>query len=240
MTRHVGETAGVPEEEIASAKERAWRELAAIDRALERGDIDDDGWHAAVLALIEPAYLGANTPQAGSGHSGDAHRWERARRLLTDALDVDGAFLDIGCANGLLRESIALWAAAADVHVEPHGVEISPSLADLARARSPQWADRIWTANAHRWHPPKRFAYVRTGLDYVPPGSAPAYVAHLMAEVVAPDGRLVIGVHTRNPRADTIATAVRTWGYDVAGATARPHRNPRLAYKALWIDGPRR
>lgn len=87
------------EEEIASAKERTWRELAEIDRALERGDIDDDGWHAAVLALVEPAYLGANTPQGESGHSGDAARWERARRLLTDALDVGGTFLDIGCAT---------------------------------------------------------------------------------------------------------------------------------------------
>lgn len=115
-------------------------------------------------------------------------------------------------------ESISVWAVAADVRLEPYGVEISPALADLARTRCPRWADRIWTANAHRWRPPRRFAYVRTGLDYVPPGSAPEYVAHLMAEVVAPRGSSSVPT-TRNAGADDLADAVRTWGYDVAAVS---------------------
>nr|MBA2529463.1 hypothetical protein [Euzebyales bacterium] len=99
------------EASVAAAKERSWREMALIDAALARGDIDDAGWHRAVLAIVEPAYLGATSPQAQSGYSGDAVRWRRARRLLVDLLPGDGTFLDIGCANGHLMESMVSWAA---------------------------------------------------------------------------------------------------------------------------------
>ncbi|WP_164084423.1 hypothetical protein, partial [Stenotrophomonas maltophilia] len=63
-------------EDVRDLVERGWRELAVIDAALERGEIDEEGWHAAVLAIIEPAYLGATTPQGQSGQSGDAAGWE--------------------------------------------------------------------------------------------------------------------------------------------------------------------
>jgi len=64
--------------ELESARERGWRELGEIDAALDRGEIDEDGWHAAVLALVEPAYLAGETPQLQSGKSGDARSWEQA------------------------------------------------------------------------------------------------------------------------------------------------------------------
>jgi hypothetical protein len=37
-----------------------------------------------------------------SGFGGDEARWERARRPIISAIDCDGTFLDVGCANGLL------------------------------------------------------------------------------------------------------------------------------------------
>ena len=73
-------------DEARSAVERGWRDLDAVDAALARGEIDEAGWHAAVLAIVEPAYLSAGTPQGQSGHSGDARRWEEARRPLLAAV----------------------------------------------------------------------------------------------------------------------------------------------------------
>src|SRR4029453_11611982 len=72
--------------ELSAAKERAWRQAAEIDAADCSGDLDEAGWHAAWLALIEPANLAGGNPRAESGHSGDAARWELARRLLVDAI----------------------------------------------------------------------------------------------------------------------------------------------------------
>jgi hypothetical protein len=50
-------------DDVRAAIEGRWREVAEIDGALERGEIDEAGWHAALARIIEPAYLGAATPQ---------------------------------------------------------------------------------------------------------------------------------------------------------------------------------
>jgi SAM-dependent methyltransferase len=225
-----------PDESLVSGKERAWRELGVIDAALIRGDIDEDGWHERVLAIVEPAYLSAETPQGQSGHSGDDTRWEHARRLLLDAVPDGSDVLDIGCANGLLMESLVRWAAEDGRSIEPYGVEISARLAELARRRLPQWADRIWAGNAMTWPSPRRFDVVRTGLDYVPPRRREDFVRRIVDDLVVPGGRLVIGVFNEEKDRETVADALRGWGFDIAGATARAHRDPRLRYKAVWVE----
>ncbi|UAL29748.1 class I SAM-dependent methyltransferase [Nocardioides rotundus] len=218
------------------SQDRGWRDLARIDADLEDGRIDEARWHERVLALIEPAYLGAATPQAQSGKGGDAGDWEYSRRLLCDAIDRDGSFLDIGCANGLLMADVRRWAAQDGHAIEPHGVEIGPRLADLARSRYPQWAARIHAANANGWRPERRYDFVRTGLEYVPERSRREYVDHLMTHVVAPGGRLIIGVH-HAPSDDPLIADLASWGYPLAGISRRAHAQPGLFYTALWLNG---
>src|SRR5438270_6914442 len=58
---------------------------------------------------FERAYLATADPRAQSGFHGSAERWEAARRAIAEAIDSDGTFLDVGCANGLLMESIVEW-----------------------------------------------------------------------------------------------------------------------------------
>ncbi|PWN04206.1 class I SAM-dependent methyltransferase [Nocardioides silvaticus] len=220
----------------AHAKERAWRELATIDEELSAGTIDEEEWHRRVLMIVEPAYLGAETPQGQSGHSGDAERWERARRLVLDAVDRNGTFLDIGCANGLLMESVAGWAAEDGRTLAPYGLDISAALSDLARERLPHWADRIWTGNAMSFDPPRRFTYVRTGLDYVPARRRAEYLAHLMTAYVEPDGRLIIGTYNEESGSESLCDEVARWGHVISGRSSRSHRVDGLSYKVFWID----
>jgi SAM-dependent methyltransferase len=224
------------DDSLAAHKERAWRELGVIDQALLSGEIDEPDWHERILAIVEPAYLAAPTPQGQSGHSGDAVGWEHARRLLLDAVPDGADLLDIGCANGYLMESLAAWAADDGRSLEPYGLEISARLADLARTRLPHWASRIWTGNAMTWVPPRRFDVARTGLDYVPPRRRADFVERLMGEVVAPDGRLVVGVFNEEKDRENVADALRSWGFSVVGSTSRAHRDSRLRYKAVWVE----
>ena len=218
------------DEELEAAKERGWRKTAAIDAAYEREELDDAGWHEANADLIVPAYLTAETSEGGSGSSRDARGWERARSLVADAVEAGQSFLDVGCANGHLMESMARWAG-----VEPYGLEISPELAELARTRLPRWADRVWVGNALEWQPPSRFDVVRTGLDYVPAPRRQALVEHLLSY----SDRVVIGVFNEERDFRTQEELVTGWGLEIAGRSEREHPHPRLAYKAFWVDAAR-
>jgi hypothetical protein len=42
--------------------------------------------------------------------------------------------------------------------------------------------------------PPRRFDFVRTGLDYAPPTRRRELVEHLLKNVVSPGGCLIVGV----------------------------------------------
>jgi hypothetical protein len=109
--------------------------LAAAVRAAARSyrTLDEQAFYADSLRTLEPAYLRGTTPRQGSGFGGDEREWEQARRHITEGIARDGTFLDVGCANGLLMESVAAWCAGRGLAVEPYGVDISPALADLAR-----------------------------------------------------------------------------------------------------------
>jgi RimJ/RimL family protein N-acetyltransferase/2-polyprenyl-3-methyl-5-hydroxy-6-metoxy-1,4-benzoquinol methylase len=227
------------DDELRDAKERSWREVEAIDAAHARGDIDDAGWHRAMAALVVPAYLAAATPQGGSGHTGSADDWEWSRGVVAEALDRDGTFLDVGCANGLLMESVARWATERGLSVEAYGLDISPELADFARRRLPGWDHRIVAGNALGFAPVRRFDVVRTGLEYVPAMRRRELVSWLLDEVVAPGGRLVIGKYNEEIDDRTAEHRLARWGFHVTGRAERRHRTePRLAYRVTWVDVP--
>lgn len=228
-----------PDEGLEALKERGWREVAAIDAAFERGAIDEEGWHRAMADLVVPAYLAGQNPRAQSGHSGGDARWEAARRLILDAVDADGLFLDVGCASGYLIECVELWAAEDGIRLEPWGLEISVELAALARERLPRWAERIFVGNALSWRPPARVDYVRTSLDYVPKPRRPDFLAHLLESVVVPGGRLIVGVFNEEVERCAAEEAVRSWGFVVTGRTERAHPDTaKLVRRAFWIDAP--
>lgn len=215
--------------DVRNSKDRAWREVAAIDAAYARGELDDEGWHRAMAALIVPAYL-AGDVRAGSGHSGSADDWEYSRGIVAELVDRDRplTFLDIGCANGLLMESMVRWRP----NVEPYGLDISPELAARARERLPHWADRIFAGNALRWQPPRCFDVVRTGLEYVPAARRPELVQHALA--MAP--LVIVGKYNEELEERATEEDLRAWGFSIVRSVERPHRaDPRICYRATAV-----
>jgi SAM-dependent methyltransferase len=233
------------ERPIELAKNRAYPLLQRLEAALAAGEIDEAGWYREVQAIITPAYLAEDTPwgQSGCGGEVDDTRWTYARELIADAIHKDGTFLDVGCASGYPMECLVPWATRRGFAIEPYGLDIAPELADLARRRLPHWADRIFIGNGLDWQPPMWFDFVRTGLEYVPIRRQRDLVAHLLREVVAPGGRLIIGIYgeerdeTRTEPSEEARVAA--WGLRIAGRAERPHaRDPRLRYRLFWIDRP--
>lgn len=229
------------EEPIERAKNRGYKLLADAEAALEAGQIDEAGWHQRGMAVITRAYLAGDNPRSQSGHSGDEAYWRQARSLVAEAMDRDGAFLDVGCASGHLMECVQQWAGEQGRRVEPYGLDIAPELAALARSRLPQWAERIWVGNAIDWVPPQRFDFVRTGLEYVPRRRQPDLVRRLLQEVVAPGGRLIIGSGSEEKDQTRIGPSLEeevvSWGFGIGGSLRRPHyHDARLEYRVFWIE----
>ena len=218
----------------ANAKRQARAAIDAASRDYAVGAIDESTWQRRVSDALATAYLGEDDPRWQSGFDGDLELWREARAFILDAVPSDGSFLDVGCANGYLLECIAAWASDRALELSLHGLELSPDLAEEARRRLPAIAERIYTGNASDWLPPRRFTYVRTGLEYVPVGREPALVARLLCDVVEPGGRLIAGPIAGDQLPATLGafTAAGERDPQVVSAT---DRNGKTRY-AVWAN----
>lgn len=189
---------------------------------LRRIGPDDDRqmreWLIEKILPLERAYLAHEEPWRQSGFSGTREGWDACRRPVAECLHRGGAFLDIGCANGYLLESVIGWKRAEGMAIEPFGLEAGHKLADRARRRLPQFADNIRSGNAWDWAPPRRYDFVRTELAYVPPVLRKRYLGRLIDEFLAPGGSLLVAEYrSRNQpyRVPWCDVALRRWGFVV-------------------------
>src|SRR5512135_2865621 len=129
-----------------------------------------DRWFEHVHQVLEKAYLSYQEPWKQSGMSGPEKRWISLRKVVADCVDRSGSFLDIGCANGYLLETLVAWTKERGISVIPYGLDLSERLVELARQRLPQFRANFWVGNALYWKAPNppRFDYVHSELVYVP------------------------------------------------------------------------
>lgn len=196
-----------------------------------------DEWDRRTAAQLEDAYVAAGAGPRGSGsREGSEGAWRAKRQHLAVPMDTDGTWLDVGCANGHLLVTLPAWAFERGLRIEPHGLEVLPRVADLARALHPELAASIWTGSVMTWTPPTRFHYVTALDDAVPPDQLGALVDRLLAEFVAPGGRLILSSYTngdQSPRPlfdDLWAVGHRPDGII---RIDRPRRHPLLT---AWLD----
>ncbi|MFC7545503.1 class I SAM-dependent methyltransferase [Plantactinospora sp. GCM10030261] len=179
----------------------------------------DESYYADNRRLLEPAYLRGDTVWAGSGFGSGPDEWRARRSMIVDGVHRSGTFLDVGCANGLLMESVREWAAERGHTLEPYGVDLAPGLVELARSRLPHWADRIAVGNAIDWRPAhgRLFAFVHLLLDLVPARRRADLVRHGLS-LVEPDGRLLVSVYQPiGGSLPGVAELVRGLGFPVVG-----------------------
>ncbi|NNF64565.1 MAG: class I SAM-dependent methyltransferase [Acidimicrobiia bacterium] len=147
-----------------------------------------DSYFAQNRAATASYYLAdPDNPFQQSGRGCGQERWDETRRVFADLVDRPGSYLDVGCANGLLLQSLAEWVT--DHRLDLFGVDFVAGLVALASERLPDAV--IWEANAWDWDPPQRFTHVRTNLEYVPEADWPELVRR-HARWVEPGGRLVV------------------------------------------------
>ena len=233
--------------ELAASRLHANRQpvLAAVVTAAAASyrALGERAFYADTVRTLERSYLRGRTPQEGSGFGGDGQVWRQARHHIIEAITADGTFLDVGCANGLLMESVATWCAERGLAVEPYGIDLAPGLVDLARRRLPHWADRIWLGNAIDWIPPhgQRFDYVHILLDCVPRQRRADLIRHHLASTIRPGtGRLLVSHYAASTAAGLPAAArtLQSLGFACGGQTSGGERPGRPPVPTAWIDSP--
>lgn len=242
--RHVSAELSYQPAEVAAARLRAADKPVLADAVLAAAtSYQTQGEHefyADTLRTLERGYLRGGTAFEGSGFGGDELAWRRARRHITEPITGDGSFLDVGCANGLLMESVVAWCAEDGRVMEPYGIDLAPRLVELARDRLPRWADRIWEGNAITWRPPHglRFDYVHVLLDTVPALRRADLIRHHLAHTVrAATGRLLVSHYSADPAAGVLSAAgiLRSLGFGPLGETSGDHRPGRPAAPTAWL-----
>jgi hypothetical protein len=232
-----------PEEASALLRGAGRPDLAAVVAAAARSyqTLDEQAYYADNLRTLERAYLRGRTAQEGSGFGGDDRQWRRARYHISEGISADGTFLDVGCANGLLMESVVAWCAERAVRVEPYGVDLAPGLIALAKRRLPQWADRIWLGNAIDWIPPerRRFDYVHILLDCGPAARHGDLIRHHLDHTVRRGaGRLLVSDYAADPAhgVPSAAEALAALGFACTGQSTGESGSRRDAARTAWLD----
>ncbi len=195
-------------------------------------------WERRGAEMLEAAYVARGAGPRGSGsNSASEGDWRAKRQHLAIPMDRSGDWLDVGCANGHLLATLPAWAAERDLTIEPHGLEILPAVAELARSLHPTLATRIWTGSILRWSPPKRFRYVTALADSAPPELLGHLLGRLIDHVVEPGGRLIFSSYT-----DARANAPQPLVDDVIEAGFTPdgvihiERPGRFPLQTIWLD----
>ena len=163
-------------------------------------DSDLPSGFLAAKARMTQRYLHHDDPRLQSGFGGGAERWENERRPILTPVTRSGTILDLGCANGHLLECLVAWAAEAGVELVPYGVDQDPALIELARERLPAFSAHFFSANVWSWAAPRRFTYVYSLADVVPPEFLSRYLRRLYEQLVEPGGVLIVGSYGSHSR----------------------------------------
>ncbi len=174
------------------------------------------------IRALEPKYLSSDDPLLQSGYDGGAERWKQERGPIVEAIDRDGTFMNVGCANGYLLESICAWATLQKRwHLVPYGVDLNPGLIVEAMQRWSGVADHFWVADAWEFAAPLKFDFVYSTVDCVPGDLLAAYVARLLDRYVKPGGRLIMGHYGSKAKRVSpmnVSDVLDDFGFAVAGA----------------------
>jgi hypothetical protein len=225
---------GLPQPDVMYAR----IEIEQLNEDLDVGRITQDEWHRRSEEVLIDAYLASDDPRGQSGKSGDETEWRWSRELVLDVFPPRATFLDVGCANGYLMESVHRWGAERGIEVEPYGLDISWRIASLAKHRLPQWADRIFVGNVIDWTPPRRFDVVQSGLDEAGSRGERELVERILREFLVPGGVLVFRPNRVGPEQPDRVQQLRAIGLEPDGVIDAVHPTNGEVRRTAYLRAP--
>jgi SAM-dependent methyltransferase len=227
-----------PVDPILFAKNRAYQFVEEQQLALDEGHISESEWFENSNRFFTPIYLAAGDPRGQSGHSGDEARYRYTRMMILEAIHQSGSFLDVGCANGYLMESLHHWLQGSGLTLDFFGLDFSEELISLAQRRLPGWKDHFFLGNALEWTPPVLFKFVYLiGLDLVPTQRQESFLKRLLGQFVSEGGRLILGPVTEDKNHHELEQKLKSWGFHPDGYCMKSHQSyDQLVRILYWFD----
>ena len=227
-----------PIDPIKFAKNRAYPFVEGQQQALDEGRITEAEWFENSNRTFTSLYLKTDNPRAQSGHSGDETQYRYTRMMILEAIHKNGTFLDVGCANGYLMESLHRWLQGSELQLEFYGLDFSEELIELAKKRLPSWQDRFYLGNALEWTPQLPFDFVyMIGLELAPVQRQETLLNRLMDHFLTKCGRLILGPVTEERESHEFELMVKPWGFKPGGFCMKSHLTQKnLAKKLFWFD----
>jgi trans-aconitate methyltransferase len=130
------------------------------------------------------------------------------------------------------------WASEDGIQIEPHGIDFSEGLVELARARLPNFAGNLAVANAYSWQAQRVFDYVHTLLEYVPDSLRQEYLERLPRQVVEGGGRLIVSSYSSRRQGKTAFNVVdylNSLGFRVDGDALSYDEDGWVLTRTAWI-----
>jgi 2-polyprenyl-3-methyl-5-hydroxy-6-metoxy-1,4-benzoquinol methylase len=204
-----------------------------------REDTEIDQWFDSMRRDFKRWYLASDNPWRQSGWGSTPERWRLAREVILRAVEHSGTFLDIGCANGLLLESLVAWAGERSIVIEPHGIDLVPELVELACKRLPAALPNLAAANAFTWKPLRRYDYVHLLLEVAPPSRHSEFLRRILDTAIARGGRLIVsnyGSKSKNEAPIDVAGYLSGLGFAVAGSASASEHDGFVITRTAWVE----
>jgi SAM-dependent methyltransferase len=211
--------------ELKRAMNGAYQFCEQLQAAMDRGEISEQDWFDQNNRYFTGIYMKAGNPRAQSGHGGDEERFRYSQGMILEALNRSGSFIDIGCANGYLAEKLSQWTQNLEIRIDFHGLDFSHELLELAARRIPASANKLFLGNALYWQPPRQFDYVCIReLSYVPRDKQRMLFFHLYDDILAANGRLILGPAAEITDESGIVSRIQEWGISPSGYCVKSHQ----------------
>ena len=107
-------------------------------------------------------------------------------------MNTDGDYLDLGCANGLLLESLVGWCAERGHRVTPARAGFHSGTGGASAAAPAGVCGQSARGERVFMVPPRRYRFVQLLLSTVPPTDQREFVSRVLNEMVATPGRLIL------------------------------------------------
>ena len=173
-----------------------------------------------------------------SGWSGTSRMWRKAREIILEAVEEDGFFLDVGCANGILVRDLRKWAKETKgVNLIPYGIDFIEELLLESKIKNSGFEENFKVTDMMDFNPRKKFTFIRTEF-YGPHNNFKIFIKKYI-NMLAPNGRLIFTFYdSENYLFKSIDERIREMGPKFGYSFLGSAEVPRVTH-VVWVEKSR-